>query len=81
VKRVFLLHGFAPAAGEGVNKFLRSCDLGVEGAFTEEILRITLTVCPVVTRRQLDRQPELIKEAYEQMGWCDINITEILFDA
>lgn len=73
----FILTGLKPAYGHDVNKFVKACDLGVEGAFvtTSELVTVTTK-----DERDADALVVLeghIRQAYESAGWRNVVVASV----
>lgn len=66
--------GFAPAHSKEANALLKSFDLGIDGAFIEQSMIVTVHMEAGVTSEQLARQPDAIKQSFEESGWRDVEV-------
>jgi hypothetical protein len=74
VKQEYIVSGHAPAISKQANDFMKSCDLGGEGAFVEKNETVILTINP----RDIDKAVGVLKQAYEQkMGWTSVFVQSI----
>lgn len=70
----YLIGGLKPAISKQANEFMRACDLGGDGAFVVA----TETVEMNIKSRNIDKLPDILKQAYEQkLGWHNVVVQPI----
>lgn len=75
-QRIFVIRGMEPVNAD-VNRYLRACDLGTDGAYRYSSITATVIVSDTCTPEQYERQPEAIRTAFERQGWCNIYVQEM----
>lgn len=76
MKRHFAVWGYKPV-NQKLNEFVRSFDLGTDGAFVKFSELVSITVEEGCPPDKLDRQPAAIVSAYESLGFRDVKILEV----